>query len=240
MDSVEEMMERMKLSAAERKGIKIGGTGHSRVQAPLDQAVGKVLAERLVNAEGLAQALGRIWCPIKGVSCKDLGENHFLFTFNEAAGKRRALEDGPWMFGKDLVIMIEFDETKTIDEMEFTFIPIWVRVFKLPIGMMHKVVGEAIGGEVGEFLEMDREEDGTAVGKYLRIKVRIDIRKPLMRGVTVEVEKEGAELNLCGAQWFMSSYLIFAARVGLSATPIGLVKRSCRRGKNNCLASRCA
>jgi hypothetical protein len=58
--------------------------------------------------------------------------------------------------------------------------------------MMNKVMGEAIGGEVGEFLEMEKEEDGTTVGRFLRIKVRIDIRKPLMRGVTVEVEKEGA------------------------------------------------
>jgi hypothetical protein len=57
--------------------------------------------------------------------------------------------------------------------------------------MMNKVMGEAIGGEVGEFLEMEKEEDGTTVGRFLRIKVRIDIRKPLMRGVTVEVE-EGA------------------------------------------------
>jgi hypothetical protein len=76
--------------------------------------VGKVLAERLVNDEGLAQALGRIWCPIRGVGCKDLGENHFLFTFYQAMGERRALEDGPWMFGKNLLVMVDFDSTKTL------------------------------------------------------------------------------------------------------------------------------
>jgi hypothetical protein len=32
---------------------------------------------------------------MRGVTCKDLGENMFLFTFNQAVGKRRALEDGP-------------------------------------------------------------------------------------------------------------------------------------------------
>jgi hypothetical protein len=52
-------------------------------------------------------------------------------------------------------------------------------------------VGEAIGGEMGEFLEMDKGEDGSAVGRFLRIKIRLDIRKPLMRGVSVHVEKEG-------------------------------------------------
>ncbi|CAO2188550.1 unnamed protein product [Urochloa humidicola] len=190
MESVEAMMQKMQLTAAESKGIKFGGSSSARSAQPLVQAVGKVLADRLVNAEGLGQALGRIWCPMRGVSCKDLGENHFLFTFHQAAGKRRALEDGPWMFGKDLVIMVDYDEKKSIEEMEFVFIPIWVRVFKLSFGLMHKATGEAIGEEIGEFVEMDKEEDGTAVGRYLRIKVRLDIRKPLMRGVTVVGEDE--------------------------------------------------
>jgi len=86
--------------------------------------VGKVLAEKLVSLQTLKKTLGHVCCPIKGVLCKDLGENHFLFTFMQALGKRRALEDGSWMISKDLVVMAEFDETKTLDEMEFHFIPI--------------------------------------------------------------------------------------------------------------------
>jgi len=58
------------------------------------------------------------------------GENWFLFTFLQGLGKRRVLEDGPWMFGKDLVIMAYFDSAKMIDEIEFNSIPIWVRVMK--------------------------------------------------------------------------------------------------------------
>jgi hypothetical protein len=43
---------------------------------------------------------------------------------------------------------------------------------------------------VGLFLDVDVEENGTAVGRYLRIKVRIDIRVPVMRGVTIESKEE--------------------------------------------------
>ena len=184
------MMERMKLTVTERKGIRVSTASGSRSNSGDPQVVGKVLAEKLVSEEGLKQTIGRIWCPIKGVLCKDLGENHFLFTFLQAAGKKRALEDGPWMFGKDLVVMIDYDEMKTIEEMDFSFIPIWVRVMKLPLGMMNKATGEAIGGEIGEFMAMDLDEDNSAVGRFLHIKVRLDIRKPLMRGVTVCVGKE--------------------------------------------------
>lgn len=96
----------------------------ARVGQSFAQALGKVMAKMLVNAEGLAQALRRMWCPIKGIKCKDLGNNRFLFTFLQLVGKRWALEDGPCMFGKDLVVLVDFDENKMPEEMEFAYIPI--------------------------------------------------------------------------------------------------------------------
>jgi hypothetical protein len=54
METVEGMMQKMHLSAAERKGIKIAGGEAARLGQAPPQAVGKVLAERLVNPEGLA------------------------------------------------------------------------------------------------------------------------------------------------------------------------------------------
>ncbi|CAN6249332.1 unnamed protein product [Urochloa humidicola] len=201
MEKMEDMMEKMKLSEAEKKGVRVERTVTVGAKAPCPQAIGKVLGEKLTNAEGLAQTLGRIWCPIKGVNCKDLGENHFLFTFLQAAGKRRALEDGPWMFGKDLVVMAELDDSKSIDEMEFALISIWVRVMKLPFGMMNKATGEAIGTELGSYICMDLDEDGTAVGRYLRIKVKLDIRKPLMRGVTVYVGEKKDKPMWCPLEY---------------------------------------
>jgi hypothetical protein len=38
---------------------------------------------------------------------------------------------------------------------------------------------------------MEADDGDMAVGQYLRIKVKLDIRKPLMRGVMVDVGVEG-------------------------------------------------
>lgn len=97
------------------------------------------------------------------------------------------------MFGKDLVVVADFDGSKTVEEMQFTTIPIWVRVTKMPLGLMNKEHGEAIGDLVGEFMEMDVEDGESAVGQFLRVKVKLDIKKPLMRGVTLTVERDGGE-----------------------------------------------
>lgn len=54
---------------------------------------------------------------MKGITCKDLGDNI-------SAGKRKALGDGPWMISKELLLVMEFDETKSMDKFDFSFVPI--------------------------------------------------------------------------------------------------------------------
>jgi len=66
------------------------------------------------------------------------------------------------------------------------------------MGLMNKSTARVIGDEVGEFLEIeaDVEADDIVAGRFLRLKVRLDIRKPLMRGVTVSLG-EGVEDRWC-------------------------------------------
>jgi hypothetical protein len=47
---------------------------------------------------------------------------------------------------------------------------------------MNRDMGMEIGDMVGEGVDVDVGDDGTAVGEYLRVKARINITKPLMRG----------------------------------------------------------
>jgi hypothetical protein len=91
MENVEGLMGKMKLSEEERGGVTIGGGGSRWSRTAEPQVIRKVMAEKLVAPETLERTLGCVWCPIKGINCKDLGENHFLFTFLLASGKRRAL-----------------------------------------------------------------------------------------------------------------------------------------------------
>lgn len=214
MDGVEGLMGKLKLTEAERGGVKIGGDGGLRTRALDLQAVGKVMVERLISLETLERTLGKVWCPIKGVTCKDLGENHFLFTFQQPSGKRRALEDGPCMISKDLVVMVDFDESKTLEEMDFNHIPIWVRVSNLPLGMLDKETGAILGEKIGKFRDVDVGDDGLAVGSVLRVKVVIDIRKPLMHGITVTVGVDEKEKWCPFAYEFLPDFCFVCDRIG--------------------------
>ncbi|KAE8814424.1 LRR receptor-like serine/threonine-protein kinase FLS2 [Hordeum vulgare] len=109
MEAVDGLMRGLRLTEDERRGVKVRVPGKERGKTPVAQAVGKVMSEKLAHPDAIQLSLGRVWCPIKGIECKEVGENLFVFTFHQESGERRALEDGPWMFEKDLVVVEDYD-----------------------------------------------------------------------------------------------------------------------------------
>ncbi|KAK1699131.1 hypothetical protein QYE76_015828 [Lolium multiflorum] len=214
MDQVAGLMRGLKLSEGEMKGVKLRKVEAKKGEALEWQAIGKLMAEKLAIAGAMEDALGPLWCPIKGIECKDLGENIFLFTFYQASGKKKAVEEGPWTFDKSLLIMEEFEPHKNIDDYDFSKIPIWVRIFKLPLGLMNRATGEDIGDQIGEYVGIDGVENGLAVGRYLRIKVKLTVAKPLMRGTMVAIGEE-ANMRWCPFQYeFLPDFRFTCGLIG--------------------------
>ena len=193
MDSVEEKLKRMNLSEAERRGVKIGLRRAAEQKGSVAKAMGKLFSDKPGHVGGMELALGKIWCPMKRLEVKEMGENRFLSLFHQEAGKRNALDNGPWTFGKELLVMEDFDPRKTPEDYTFDTVPIWVRIYNVPLGMMCWEVGEDLGEEIGKLMEGDAGEDGRALGKCLRVKVKIKVSEPLMRGLYLDVEPEEGE-----------------------------------------------
>jgi hypothetical protein len=106
-------------------------------------------------------------------------------------GWKKAVDGGPWMFDTDLLAMEEFDPNKALDDYLFTHVPVWVRVYKLPLGKMKRDMAVLICDRVGEFMEVDGMEDNLEIGRCLRIKVRKCLAEPLMHGMMVEIDEKG-------------------------------------------------
>lgn len=138
---MEDLLKGLKLSEAELREVSVEDD-EAEDLARDPQAFGKLISKRPVGAILLERTLGRIWCPSKGTLCKELGNNTFLFTFLQASGKFRVLDEGPWMFNRDLLVMTDFDPHKTVEELEFNTIPLWVRISSVPVGKMNRSTAE--------------------------------------------------------------------------------------------------
>ena len=102
--------------------------------------------------------------------------------------RKKVLDMCPWSYEKQLVLLQEFNGKLTLKEVEIRWAPFWVQIFNLPLNCRTKEIGLAIGTKLGEVLEIDVQESGVQWGTCLRVKVRLDVTKRLIRGKKITVE----------------------------------------------------
>lgn len=63
----------------------------------------------------------------------------------------------------------------------------WARVYDLPLKPRSDAMALKLGNNLGTFVEVDNKE-GNKMGKFLWLKVTVDLRKPLKRGTMVKYQ----------------------------------------------------
>ena len=79
-----------------------------------------------------------------------------------------------------------------------------------------------IGDEIGEFLELESEGEGPVAGRFLRLKIRLDKRKTLRRGIMMGMGADKEDRWCPIAYEFLPEFCYVC---GL----IGHVDRMCRK-----------
>jgi hypothetical protein len=111
---------------------------------------------------------------------REIGENRFVVRFSSEGDWKHAAKNGPWQFDFYPLLLKEYDGSVRPSDMVFDKMDIWVRVLDLPLDMMNVAYGELIGGWIGDYISADVDEDGTAWGEELRIRVAIRVDQPLV------------------------------------------------------------
>ncbi|KAG6713755.1 hypothetical protein I3842_05G169600 [Carya illinoinensis] len=170
--------ERLNLSSAESKVFKVRSARSSEgASRSKHYIVGGVLTEKGINSEAF-----RGW-----VKFKELGDFKFLIEFQFLGDKEKVLGGRPWFFDRNLVSFLEFDEDVLLNDILFRFEPFWIQLHGLPWGAMTDEVGRQLGSSVGHAIRVDADSDGVAWGKCMRIRVAMDLHKPLLRGKWMEL-----------------------------------------------------
>lgn len=71
--------------------------------------------------------------------------------------------------------------------MQFSKESFWLQIHNLSLGFMMEDWGNRIGASVGKVLDVDVDEDGICWGKCLRVKVEMELQKPIARSRTIMV-----------------------------------------------------
>lgn len=128
------------------------------------------------------------------VDIESTGDNTFILDFSSQSDRRRILTEGPWSFFRDLIVIKEPEGLDEPRSMSFEEISIWVQCHNVAIAFLTKDILERIGSKIGKVEEIDEGDSGSYLGRFVRIRIRLNISQPLKRFVRVGVDERGDEV----------------------------------------------
>ncbi|XP_040950366.1 uncharacterized protein [Gossypium hirsutum] len=129
----------------------------------------------------MRSTLASVWHPIGGVSVSDLGKERYLFRFYYEVDVERVIKNGPWNFNSHLLILHRLQQGEDLLSVQLHWVDFWILIHDLPLGFMADAVAHQLGNFIGEFIEYDFAAVQLGYKRIMRVRVKVDVRKPLKR-----------------------------------------------------------
>ena len=118
------------------------------------------------------------------IKVSTMDKNHFVFSFDSATDLHYAYSKRPWTLKGAHLILREWQPHLSWDEIDFTTSTFWVQVHGLPSAWLLEDNIKQIGAKVGKVVKVDFVEgDRVHWRRFIRLRVEVDISKPLIPGV---------------------------------------------------------
>ncbi|KAK3188887.1 hypothetical protein Dsin_028448 [Dipteronia sinensis] len=157
---------------------------------------GRIKSNRLVNMEAFINLIPKIWRLKYGVDIEVIDGNTFSFTFKDAADHYRVLQGGPLSFDKALLVLEEPTGRGEVRDIMFNRVAFWVQIHNVPLLCMTSEIDRFLRSMIGDVKEVDDNGNGDCVGKYIRVRVVVNVDLPLRRILRVDVLGDGNESSM--------------------------------------------
>lgn len=172
--------------------VDLGGTEDVDIKEKLALLlVGRLVTDRSFNIEAFKRTMTKVWAPTNNLVIRVIGPNLFAFQFFHWRDKEIVLNGRPWCFENHLLILKEVEGDEQPEHVSLTHSPFWIRVCKLPFNCRSNNDIKAITAGLGEFMEI--EDDVLGLDRFRRIRLMIDVSKPLRRYQRIK-DKKGKEV----------------------------------------------
>ena len=150
---------------------------------------GKFFTRRSLNVEAVAKTFTPLWRTKGGFNVTVSGENVLLFAFELEVDAERVIQGEPWAFDRHLVVFEKFEGYAPIHTLGFKTTTFWVQIHNLPFPLQTIETAFNIGETIGPVIKP--KDLGEMLGpNFMRVKVVVDISKPLCRGRKIYWDKD--------------------------------------------------
>ncbi|KAM6570884.1 hypothetical protein CsatA_014964 [Cannabis sativa] len=150
--------------------------------------VGKLLTGRVSDFNVFQNMMAFLWQPGMGMYVKELNPNLFLIQFHHEIDIQRVIDGSPWTYDRKPFIFTRLKEGDNPRLVEINNLDMWVQIHNLQTGNMTLSVVMALGNYIGTFIESDPNNFVGIWRDYLRVRVRINVDKPIKRRMKISID----------------------------------------------------
>ncbi|GAU38028.1 hypothetical protein TSUD_395880 [Trifolium subterraneum] len=141
--------------------------------------VGRFIHDRPIKFNIMKAHLADVWRPVKGMVVKEATQGLYLFQFFHPLDVEEVMKGGPWLFDNYTLVIDRMKVGVALHDIPLYHVNFWVQIHNVPVGMMLEKVGKGLANYIGEFVEYDKNNSTSFWRQYMRVKVRVDVRRPL-------------------------------------------------------------
>lgn len=185
--TLENVCASLTLTEEEDEGLIIGDEDVIGASEDYKYAlIGRLLTDKPIKFNIMKDTLAAVWRPGRGLRATEVAPNLFMFQFFHEVDINRILEDSPWSFEQSLLVLKRMLPNISHFEIPLTSAEFWVQVHKLPVEFFTEKIAKAVGSSLGDFVRADKKNFDGAWKTFLRVRVLLDITKPLKRKMKIK------------------------------------------------------
>lgn len=218
---LEEMYARMTIEDEEEGGVTVEGEEIIE-NTQTFVLVGKFLTEKNINFNAMQNVMASLWRPKEGMEVHDLGGARYSFVFYHPLDLQKVIEGGPWSFEQSMLVCYQVAGNEDLHTVKLHEVDIWIQIYDMPKGFISEKILKSVGDSIGRYVKSDSANFEGKWRDHVRIRVAIDIEKPLKR--RMKLKRDGNNWTWINFKYErMSSFCFVCGIIGHSERDCNVV-----------------
>ncbi|KAM0859874.1 hypothetical protein ACQ4PT_046911 [Festuca glaucescens] len=181
--NIEDMLNHLEITAEEGEAIDLSGLIEENRASLKWAVIIRVCLKTSFSHTAFFQKMQVACAVAHEVSFRDIDEFTFIAQFMCLGDWKTAMHGGPWLFRRNAVVIEEYDGLVNTETIPLDSIRVWARIMGLSDLVRNPAVARLLASKMGEVLEVQMGMNGVNYGKFVRVYVKINLKKPLLRFV---------------------------------------------------------